>query len=190
MRVIELLLSEIRAPSWNPNQMDDAMALRLEGSIRAFGIVLPLVVRSSGGNGYETIGGAQRLAVLREMGIEPVPCVVVDADDALHAPQRGGIGGVLQIRPGAVGHPHVDGQGRHAEQDRQYNNKKYRDHRAPPISLANLSNVHSHPPVASVSFPLYHGEANMLPRAARQSAAGVRTQRFASQPYDWFAFVE
>jgi ParB family chromosome partitioning protein len=35
-----------------------------------------------GHDSYETIGGAQRLAALKELGIEPIPCVVVEADDA------------------------------------------------------------------------------------------------------------
>ena len=82
MQVVELLSSQIQAPSWNANQMDGAMVMRLEGSIRAFGIVLPLVVRSCGGTRYETIGGAQRLVVLREMGVDSVPCVLVEDDDA------------------------------------------------------------------------------------------------------------
>ena len=41
----------------------------------------PLVVRRIEPGLYETIGGAQRLAVLREMDVTVVPAVVVDADD-------------------------------------------------------------------------------------------------------------
>ena len=82
MRIIELFLSQILAPSWNANRMDDGMAARLRWSIRVFGIVLPLVVRCQEGNRYETIGGAQRLAVLKDMGVDQVLCVLVEADDA------------------------------------------------------------------------------------------------------------
>ena len=82
MQVIELLSSQIQTPSWNANQMDDAMVARLKWSIRVFGIVLPLVVRPCEGDRFETIGGAQRLVVLREMGIDPVPCILVEADEA------------------------------------------------------------------------------------------------------------
>ena len=43
---------------------------------------MPLVVRLAENGHYETVGGAQRLAVLMELGAETVPCVIVEADDA------------------------------------------------------------------------------------------------------------
>ena len=42
---------------------------------------VPLVVRTIGDDGYETVGGAQRLSVLRKFGVVEVPCVMVEADD-------------------------------------------------------------------------------------------------------------
>ena len=80
MNVTELPIGSIAAPDWNPNEMDGAMGSRLKASIQRFGLVVPLVVRSAG-SGYETVGGAQRLAALRDMGSTYVPCVVVDTDD-------------------------------------------------------------------------------------------------------------
>jgi len=80
MNVTELPVGSIAAPDWNPNEMDEGMCSRLKSSIERFGLVVPLVVRQTGG-GYETVGGAQRLAALREMGSTDVPCVVVEADD-------------------------------------------------------------------------------------------------------------
>jgi ParB family chromosome partitioning protein len=53
--------------------MDETMRSRLRCSIQRFGLVVPLVVRPVGDDCYETIGGAQRLVVLRELGINPVP---------------------------------------------------------------------------------------------------------------------
>jgi ParB family transcriptional regulator, chromosome partitioning protein len=81
MRIVDLYLESIQAADWNPNQLDGPDLDRLRQSIQRFGLVAPLVVRSIDDDVYETIGGAQRLSVLRELGIEAVPCVIVEADD-------------------------------------------------------------------------------------------------------------
>jgi ParB family transcriptional regulator, chromosome partitioning protein len=82
LEIIDLPMDRIHAADWNPNVMDETMRSHLRRSIERFGLVLPLVVRPTEDGNYETIGGAQRLTVLRELGIDPVPCVVVNADDA------------------------------------------------------------------------------------------------------------
>jgi ParB family chromosome partitioning protein len=82
MKVIDLPINQIDEAAWNPNVMDATMRSRLRRSIQRFGLVAPLVVRPTGPNSFETIGGAQRLAVLRELDMNPIPCVVVEADDA------------------------------------------------------------------------------------------------------------
>jgi ParB family transcriptional regulator, chromosome partitioning protein len=82
MKVVDVLVKQIHAAVWNPNQMSEAMHSRLRCSIQRFGLVVPLVVRPIGDDCYQTIGGAQRLAVLKESGVDPAPCVVVEADDA------------------------------------------------------------------------------------------------------------
>ena len=82
MKVIDVLIQQIHAADWNPNVMDATMRSHLRRSIECFGLVLPLVVRPTEDGNYETIGGAQRLAILRELAIDPVPCVVVATDDA------------------------------------------------------------------------------------------------------------
>jgi ParB family chromosome partitioning protein len=82
MRVVDVPINQIHAAVWNPNQMDETMRSRLRRSIERFGLVLPLVIRPTSHDQFEAIGGAQRLAVLRELGITAVPCVVVEADDA------------------------------------------------------------------------------------------------------------
>jgi ParB family chromosome partitioning protein len=81
MQTIDIPIGLIQSPEWNPNQMDESMRPRLKASIQRFGLVVPLVVRDIVGGLYETIGGAQRLSVLRELGIEAAPCVMVEADD-------------------------------------------------------------------------------------------------------------
>lgn len=81
MKIIDLSIDVVDTPDWNPNEMDSAMSSRLRRSLERFGNVCPLVVRSIGDDRYETVGGAQRFAVLQELGFESVPCVVVAADD-------------------------------------------------------------------------------------------------------------
>ncbi len=82
MRVIDLPVDAIDTPRWNPNQMDPAMRSRLRRSFEKFGNLGVLVVRPVDDGQYETVGGAQRIALLREMGVRNVPCVIVAVDDA------------------------------------------------------------------------------------------------------------
>jgi ParB family transcriptional regulator, chromosome partitioning protein len=82
MNFIDIPLEQLREATWNPNQMDEAMLERLRESLRRFDMVSNLVVRPLGEEGFEVISGTQRLEVLRELGWETAPCVVVDLDDA------------------------------------------------------------------------------------------------------------
>jgi ParB family chromosome partitioning protein len=81
MQIVDIPIEPIQSPAWNPNQMDRTMKYRLEEAIRRFGLVVPLVVREKGDGSFETVGGAQLLSVLWELGADSVPCVVVKADD-------------------------------------------------------------------------------------------------------------
>ena len=80
MEVVDLQVSMIQEPSWNPNTMDDAMVSHLSRSIQRYGFLVPLVVRAMDIGNYETVGGAQRLAVIKSLGFEHAPCVIVTAD--------------------------------------------------------------------------------------------------------------
>ena len=82
MNIVTLPIDQVQAPDGNPNEMDEEMRSRLRRSIERFGFVVPLVVRRAERGGYETIGGAQRLAVLRGMGVSNVSCVIAEVDDA------------------------------------------------------------------------------------------------------------
>ena len=82
MQLTEIEVQFISESDGNPNQMDSNVLSRLRASIKRFGLVSPLVVREIGPDQYETIGGAQRLSVIKELGILKVDCVVVEADDA------------------------------------------------------------------------------------------------------------
>ena len=82
MEVVELQVSVIQEPSWNPNAMDDVMVSHLSRSIQRYGFLVPLVVRAMDNERFETVGGSQRLRVIKSLGFERAPCVVVTADGA------------------------------------------------------------------------------------------------------------
>ena len=82
MNILDLPIDSIIPAPWNPNEMDPEMLSRLRHSIQRFALVVPLVVRLVGDDVYETIGGAQRLSILRELLVESVYCVLVQANDA------------------------------------------------------------------------------------------------------------
>ena len=82
MEITDLPVEQIQEAPWNPNALDEGMRHRLRRSIERFDLVTPLVVRQLEPDLYETIGGAQRRAVLMEMGVTTVPVVIVEVDDA------------------------------------------------------------------------------------------------------------
>jgi ParB family chromosome partitioning protein len=82
VKVTDLPLEQLKEAPWNPNQMAEAMLQKLRESLTRFGLVQNLVVRPLEVDCYEVLSGNQRLQVLRELQRSPVPCVVVDLDDA------------------------------------------------------------------------------------------------------------
>ena len=82
MQVINLPATQLHSAPWNPNAMAPAMQAHLAASLDRFGLVVPVVVRADPAGGYEVLGGSQRLAALRAQGLDPIPSVVVDVDDA------------------------------------------------------------------------------------------------------------
>ncbi|MDD5287519.1 MAG: ParB N-terminal domain-containing protein [Dehalococcoidales bacterium] len=82
MKIIDLPIEVLHGAPWNPNVADEATLGRLHRSISRYGMVQNLVVRQLDKDGhYEVLSGNQRLKVLKEAGISPVPCVVVDLSD-------------------------------------------------------------------------------------------------------------
>jgi ParB family chromosome partitioning protein len=77
MTVVDIPLDRIVPAPWNANRMDEPMRARLVASIGRYGLVQPLLVRRVG-EGFETVAGAQRLAVLRQRGETTAPCIVLD----------------------------------------------------------------------------------------------------------------
>ena len=82
MKIVELDIEKLQGASWNSNQMDDAMLHHLRACIKKHDLLLNLVVRPVANNRYEVLSGNQRLKVLKEMGVSPIPCVIVEMGDA------------------------------------------------------------------------------------------------------------
>src|SRR5262245_10436702 len=73
-------VAEIRPNPDQPRRHFDEGALEsLAQSIRARGLLQPLVVRRAGGGGYELIAGERRLRAAQRAGLETVPVVVREA---------------------------------------------------------------------------------------------------------------
>ena len=77
MQIIDIAINCISAALWNSNEMEPEMRAKLCRSTERFGLLVPLVIREVADRTFETIGGAQRLEVLRGLGHKTAPCVLV-----------------------------------------------------------------------------------------------------------------
>jgi ParB family chromosome partitioning protein len=79
----EIPLELIRA---NPNQprqsFDEPSLIALADSIRARGVLQPIVVRPLAGGRYELVAGERRLRAARIAELDAIPAIVREADDA------------------------------------------------------------------------------------------------------------
>ncbi len=82
MKLSDLPLAWLREAPWNPNHMDASMLSRLRASLSRYGLVENLVVRPLERDIFEVLSGNQRLQVLRDLGHDSAPCLVVDLDGA------------------------------------------------------------------------------------------------------------
>ncbi|MFM7109470.1 MAG: ParB/RepB/Spo0J family partition protein [Planctomycetaceae bacterium] len=77
----ELALALVDPNPWQPRTVvADADLAELADSLRAHGLVQPIVVRARGGR-YQLIAGQRRLAAARRIGWEKLPARVLDVDD-------------------------------------------------------------------------------------------------------------
>jgi ParB family chromosome partitioning protein len=77
-----LAVAEIHPNPRQPRQQFDQEAVSgLAESIRAQGLIQPVIVRPRLDGGYELIAGERRWRAAREAGLESVPAVVREADD-------------------------------------------------------------------------------------------------------------
>jgi ParB family transcriptional regulator, chromosome partitioning protein len=81
MKLVEISLEKLQEAPWNPNREDATMLQHLEASIRRYGLVEPLVVRPAQNSHFEVLSGNHRLKILRSLGLDAAPCVVVDLND-------------------------------------------------------------------------------------------------------------
>jgi ParB family chromosome partitioning protein len=80
--LVHLRVDEIRANPRQPRRhLDHEATSGLADSIRAQGVLQPVVVRPREGGGYELIAGERRWRAAREAGLASVPALVRDADD-------------------------------------------------------------------------------------------------------------
>ncbi|MEI8354056.1 MAG: ParB/RepB/Spo0J family partition protein, partial [Lentisphaerota bacterium] len=80
--VLSLPVGEIARCPWQPRSVFDQEALReLADSIKAHGVIQPLICRTSAGGGFELIAGERRLRAAIEAGLGRVPVIVLDAAD-------------------------------------------------------------------------------------------------------------
>ena len=80
--LVELPIDAVHANPRQPRKRFDADAgTGLTESVRAQGIVQPVLVRSRTSGGYELIAGERRWRAARDAGLKTVPAVVRDAGD-------------------------------------------------------------------------------------------------------------
>lgn len=80
--VFDVPVAEIERSPWQPRQTFDADAMHeLSESIKANGLIQPLVCRKNSSNHYELIAGERRLRAAIDAGLTKVPVVMVDAED-------------------------------------------------------------------------------------------------------------
>ena len=82
MEVVDIAIDKLHEAPWNPNKMDESMLARLTESIKRYGLVEHLVVRSTADGRYQVLSGNQRLRILRDAGFAGATCVVVDLSEA------------------------------------------------------------------------------------------------------------
>ncbi|MBP8799947.1 MAG: ParB/RepB/Spo0J family partition protein [Kiritimatiellae bacterium] len=80
--VLEIPVGEIMRSPWQPRQTFDEDAMcELAESIRANGVIQPLICRKNSDNRFELIAGERRLRAAIEAGLDKVPIILVDAED-------------------------------------------------------------------------------------------------------------
>ncbi len=81
--VQEISVENIRPNRYRIRQtLNNESMKELAESIRAYGVLQPIIVRSIGGGRYELIAGERRLSASRFIGLEKIPAVVRDYTDA------------------------------------------------------------------------------------------------------------
>jgi ParB family transcriptional regulator, chromosome partitioning protein len=78
----EIAILQMQPGKYQPRTgMDPARLTELADSIRAQGVIQPIVVRALGKNKFEIIAGERRWRAAQQAGLEKVPVVVREVDD-------------------------------------------------------------------------------------------------------------
>ncbi len=77
-KFMEINVDEIQPNPWNPNQMNDEMFNRLADEIEEVGFINPIQVVPMDDGSYRIIGGEHRWRVGKVLGLEEIPCIVLD----------------------------------------------------------------------------------------------------------------
>lgn len=76
-----LKIEELAAAPWNPREAITAKSVKdLAGSIKALGVIQPLIVMR-GAEGYTIIAGHRRLVAAKAAGLGEVPCEIIEGVD-------------------------------------------------------------------------------------------------------------
>jgi ParB family chromosome partitioning protein len=73
MKVIDIQIEQLREAPWNANHMNEDMLQLLVESLKTYGILSPLVVRTAMDSCYEVLSGNQRLRAAKSMGFASAP---------------------------------------------------------------------------------------------------------------------
>ncbi len=78
----DLPLNQLQPGQYQPRKVmaDEALA-ELAESIKAQGVIQPIVVRQIAQEGYEIIAGERRWRAARQAGLQKVPCIIKEIDD-------------------------------------------------------------------------------------------------------------
>ncbi len=81
-RIDQVDISSLHSGRYQPRtKMDDASLAELAESIRAEGIISPVIVRPVGGAQFEIIAGERRFRAAQKAGLERVPVIIRDVGD-------------------------------------------------------------------------------------------------------------
>lgn len=79
---LNIPISQVQPAVNQPRQRFDPESMAdLADSIRTYGIIQPLTVRRLGSGYYQIIAGERRWRAAKEVGLQVIPAVVVEADD-------------------------------------------------------------------------------------------------------------
>ena len=81
--ISEVDIDKIKPNRWQPRHtFDENQLAELAESIKLYGVLQPLIVRSTGEGSYELVSGERRLRASKLAGIEKVPAIIRDFTDA------------------------------------------------------------------------------------------------------------